>query len=555
MGKGVGRGRTGSRGAQLLPVAYLLVAMALALAVLPSALRPPPDEASASAQLSPDAPPDAEAETIIQSLQQAASRTAGASGSGEPPPTTTAPPLERQASRGQCFGDPPRQTESAYAPPCRPAFTGDNGGATWTNVTGDEVRVGFWHALGMPRERGPISDDPPPGESAVHRTVRVIQAYFNERYELSGRRLRLVAIEDDGPSEEEQRASALHEAEVNRLFAAVHLNFPFCDELTRRQLMCFNGNGFQDDVYEEHSPFWWSYQMGLDKVDRMVGEYVCKKLVGRTADFARGVHQGRPRRIGYIVESWANNRFRTYETIRRSARDHCGFDEVHAANVNPEDPAQIGSALAQMRANDVTTIVNQTGLVASLVMWSAADSQGYFPEWVMLNSYGMDFGDGARLTGSRQLDGVFGMSGWELPRRFQETDCYRAYKSIDPANAPDQNWCRLNWISVEHIVNGIQEAGPNLTPETFRDGLYDMPLQEVRGPWAIGGGYGPGDHSFVDDLAEIWWDSSCVDPDGGEPGCYQHTEGGRRWRPGELDDVVRVFNREGSVAGYEPGPR
>ena len=46
----------------------------------------------------------------------------------------------------------------------------------------------------------------------------------------------------------------------------------------------------------------------------------------------------------------------------------------------------------------------------------------------------------------------------------QDTDCYRAYKSIDPTTNPDVNFCRLHWIDLEHIANGIQEAGPELTP-------------------------------------------------------------------------------------------
>jgi len=121
---------------------------------------------------------------------------------------------------------------------------------------------------------------------------------------------------------------------------------------------------------------------------------------------------------------------------------------------------------------------------------------------------------------------------------------------VDLTGTPDSNFCRLLYIQIEHIVNGIQEAGPKLNAETFQKGMYAMPLQQRRTVWAIGGGYGPGDHSFVDDLDEIWWDPNCTDPDGSEPGCFQHTAGGKRWKPGAMDDVVRVFNPNGSVNGY-----
>ncbi|MGH9273715.1 MAG: hypothetical protein ACRDZU_03620, partial [Acidimicrobiales bacterium] len=81
-----GSGRTG-----VLPLVWLALAAVGVAVALPTAFRPPPEEATASSQLSPDAPPDEQAETILQSLRQAASRTAGATGrdSDTPPATTT----------------------------------------------------------------------------------------------------------------------------------------------------------------------------------------------------------------------------------------------------------------------------------------------------------------------------------------------------------------------------------------------------------------------------------------------------------------------------------
>ena len=524
-----------------LPAVYLLLAMALAVAVLPTVLRPPPEQQQSSAALNPNAPPEEEAETIIQSLRQAASRTAGATGGEQTAPATTTTTIVKPG-RGRCFGDPPRQTESAYAPPCRAAFTGDNGGGTWTNVTGEEIRIAFWHVLGMPAERGPIEDTAPPGEDAAHRTARVLQQYFNERYEMYGRRLQLWAIEDSGDAEADQRASAVRQAVETKAFVATHLAAPFCEEFTRHELVCFNGNGFQKSIYAEHDPYWWSYQMDTDTVDQLAGEYICKKLVGRNADFAGTGIKGQPRKIAVLVESNINNNFRTSGNIARVAREICGFDPFHIDFAKPEE---IASALAQVRAGGYTTLVLEASLLNVIQFWGGAEANQYFPEWVMINSYGLDFNDAARLTGQPgQLAHTFGMSGWELPQAFEDTDCFRAYKSVDPTTNPDANFCRLHWIDLEHIANGIQEAGPELTPESFRDGLYAMPLRNAdkERPYAIGGGYSPGDHSFVDNLAEIWWNPECSDIDGGEPGCWFYVQNGKRFRPGELDDVVRVFS-------------
>lgn len=537
------------RWSNLVAPAYVALASLAGVVVLPSVLRPPPEQSQSSAALSPDAPTEDEAETIVQSMRQAASRTAGAIGGGDAPVTTTSTVLA--PSRGRCFGDPPRQTESSYSPPCRAAFTGDNGGATHKNVSADEVRVAFFHDAGMPRERGPISTTPPSGESAEHRTARVLQEYVNQNYELYGRRLQLVAIEGSAGSPEEELVHAVRVAEEYQAFASVHLGHNFCEELARRDLVCFNTNGANDEQYERSAPNWWSYVMSYTKIDRMYAEYACKKLVGRNAEFAAGKEQGRPRKIAVVVESTPRNQLRNSDEMVRSLDEQCGFTPALTVEVDPADTQQMGLTLAQLQADGITTVLLHMGLVGDAQLWLSADNSAYFPEWVMVSSYGMDISDIARLIPTQQLNQTFGMSGWELPKPFQDTDCYRAYKTVDPAGAPNENFCRLTWETIEHIVNGIQEAGPDLNPETFKRGQYSMPLQERRHAWSIGGGFGPGDHSFVDDLAEIWWDATAPDPAGGEPGTWRHTQGGKRWRPGELDDVTRVFSD--GVTGYQPG--
>ena len=530
------------------PLVYLILAMVLAVMVLPTILRPPPEQQQSSAALNPNAPPDEKAETILQSLKQAASRTAGATGNRNTvaAPTTTTIALP---SRGKCFGNPPRQTESAYSPPCRAAFTGDNGGATTKNVTGEEITVSYWHVLGMPSHRGKIEDTPPSDEDGPYRTARVLQRYFNDRYEFYGRRLQLWAIEDNGDSEAEQRASAVKQAEQSHAFIATHLSYPFCDEFTRHGLVCFNGNGFQKRVYEDHSPYWWSYQMDTDTVDQMAAEYTCKKLVNRNADFAGDLIKGQPRKVAVLTESTPNNNFRSATHVSRLTKEMCGFTPI-TIDVDPAKADQVASAVAQLRGDGVTTVVFNAGLVAAVEFFSSADSNHYEPEWVFINNYGMDFNDAARLTSQTQMRHVFGMSGWELPQPFKDQDCYRAYKSVDPTTAPDANFCRLHWIDLEHIANGIQEAGPDLTAKTFEQGLYSM--SELRKPsrrYAVGGGFGPGDHSFVDDFVEMWWDTSATDPDGSEPAAYRYPQDGKRFKPGEMDDVVRVFSE--GVTGYE----
>ena len=131
----------GRKVGSIMPAVDLTLAALAAVAVMPTVLRPPPDQQQSSAALSPNARPDDQAESILQSLQQVAPRTAGATGGQQQDaaPVTTSSTL-LAAARGQCFGDPPRQTESAYSPPCRAAFTGENGGDTAPLASGGDGR-------------------------------------------------------------------------------------------------------------------------------------------------------------------------------------------------------------------------------------------------------------------------------------------------------------------------------------------------------------------------------------------------------------------------------
>src|SRR4051794_7191131 len=143
---------TFNRAERSVPVALACAMFAVVALLLPTILRPANPETNQSAQFSPDAPPDNQ-DSIVAALNRGTSATAG-TGDGQgsnvgqgavgPGQAQAAPPAKGPASRGNCFGRPPRQVESVYAPPCVPAFVGDNGGETAFGVSATEVRVAIY---------------------------------------------------------------------------------------------------------------------------------------------------------------------------------------------------------------------------------------------------------------------------------------------------------------------------------------------------------------------------------------------------------------------------
>ena len=541
------RSRGSRRAENAFPIGLLGVGLALVAFLLPSALRPPAPQTPATAELSPDAPPDNKTDSLIAALHRASSGIQGSDtlgaedGLGLTPP----PPPPNTVGCPHGYGNPPRQTESAYSAPCSAPFKGNNGGTTYRNVSASEIRVGFWHVLGMPAERGLVPTTCTPSMSAQLRTFCYLQKYWNDRYNFYGRYVHLDAAKDDPPDDPGARTAA-HTQAQNGDFAVVHLSDSFCDEFANHlHLICFDGTATHDYVQENAAPYWWTYQQNHEQNEAFYGEYACKKLIGGNADYAGAGTKGKPRKIGVIVQSVAVTGFRTAKGIADQIKKQCGFTVAPDAQVNIRDDdnnqSESTAVLKMINAN-VTTVLMWSDTVPWNVVMSNAQAAGYFPEWVALNSNGLDFNTSGSTEPPLEMAHLFGMSGWEMPRPFSSTDCYKAYKAEDPANAPDATSCALIYVSLEHVMNGIQLAGPTLTPKTFEQGLFKYGHPPARNFWEIGGGFGPGDRAFVDTLTEIWWDASATDPTTGNPtGAYRYTDNGRRYALGQLPRSLRVF--------------
>ena len=99
-------------------------------------------------------------------------------------------------------------------------------------------------------------------------------------------------------------------------------------------------------------------------------------------------------------------------------------------------------------------------------------------------------------------------------------------------------------------MNGIQEAGPNLNQTTFDEALMRLGHRYPKEPWAVGGGFGPDDYSYMDNVGIIWFDSNAIDPATNGPGAYRWTHKGTRFKRGELPaDDSELFRKGVNTPG------
>lgn len=559
-----------SKRSQTLPTAYLVIAGLAILAVFPTALRPPADEATTSAEFSPDAPPEDQPEAIIQSLEQAGSRTAGASGRGEhagstTTTTTTPPPPPRQAAvRNKCFGDPPRQIEAVYSAKCEPAFIGDNGGATAPGVTGNEIRIGF-----APQLSGTMSNNecgevtgPRAGEGSAYRTYRVLRDYFNESLELYGRKLRFFyACADTGTEgEEAARSRAVRMIQEYDVFAGIsEYDGVIPTELANARRGSMSNIVVVGDTYfRNRAPYVWGSRAHSTRAVNMGSEYLCRRLHGNRP-FATGdslVEYDQPRTYGVLALADPNTQ-ESVDLMVEQMKSKCGAEPAVVAEYNLDDNAQgLSSAMLQISSHQprISTIVFMGEILTLPAQAELANQQNYFPEWYVMGAGGFETSILlARSISPRQWRNAFGFSFEEIPRRPRSTACYRAYRSIDPENDPNTSVCEILFHSMLFTFGAIQEAGPTLTQEAWGPAMARAFTRPPQPEWSMSGGFTETDYTYGDYAVELYWDPTAIHPDG-QPGAYRYLSNGIRFLADGIPTGQPPMFQGGITDGDHAGP-
>jgi hypothetical protein len=249
-----------------------------------------------------------------------------------------------------------------------------------------------------------------------------------------------------------------------------------------------------------------------------------------------------PRKFGVIYSETTDNAYKPgldffEERLRGmgvtlAARIPNVYDSAKAA----EDSRTI---VSKLKAEGVTSVLFVASGLLPRYLTPEATAQDYFPEWVLSGSAGTDLTSLARLFDQRQWGHAFGLS----------TGLVR----IDPAYT-EQEGNLVSWhhgeeltsypdiLAIGRLFGGIHLAGPNLTKETFRDGLFSFkPTGKVRTAGAVSFGNNERwpftDYTAADDVTLLWWDPTATGPnESGQQGTgmYRYVDGGKRYLFGEL---------------------
>jgi hypothetical protein len=467
---------------------------------------------------------------------------------------------------------------SVYAPPCVEPFEGDNGGATSPGVTADAVKVVQYIAdpaldpLTAATISGAGADVSP--ETAAE-TVQGFADLYNKLFETYGRRVEVETYIGTGAGDDREaaKADAIAIAEMDPFMVVNGPNQAsavFAPELASRGIICgpFCSLSLPEPLIEEFAPYAYlggpTPEQGAALAVEMIGKLAGPGKAELAGDDAT---RAKDRVYGLLHYDTPDG---DYEPVFEAYQELLADSGIDLAT-DVEFTLDLARAQENARTNisrlkeaGVTTVIYTGDPLTPASLTAEATAQDYHPEWILGSSVLMDTSLFARRTDVDQWKNGFGIA---LPgaRGVQETN--GAFRIWDWAygGLPPNNTANVLETPLRTVFTGIHLAGPELTPEAFRDGLF-------RYPPSGGGPTEPqvsrGDHGFwpdtdwggTDDAAIIWFDPTAEGEDevGNEGvGLYRYANAGQRYTLGEFPDSVEeagLFDNESSVTVFDQVP-
>jgi hypothetical protein len=447
---------------------------------------------------------------------------------------------------------------TTLAAQCVEAFDGDNGGATSQGVTDDEILVVSYATnpeldplASSIASGGGADTDPALTEEALDNYARL----YNEVYETYGRTVRVERFIGSGASDdvEAAKADAIAIADMEP-FAVIggpgQATGPFATELAKEGIVCGPNCTLSEpeSILEDNLPYMWAPGPTPDQAALLTAE-MAGKLIGPGKAELAGDDATRAEDRVYALLHY-DTPSGDHQQIFEALRDGLAENGIDLAT---DIRFELDLATAQ---EDART------MVAPLT--KEATAQDYHPEWIMGPTVLGDSTFFARMMDGEQWQNGFGMSliaGRGTPDTNESVFIYEwAFGEEPPANT-----VTVSEPPLRTIFTGIHLAGPDLTPESFRDGLYRyLP----SGGTPTNPQVSRGDHGFwpdtdlggIDDMTLIWWDPDVQGPDEidneGE-GMYRYANGGERYTLGNLPSSVEeagLFDVDSSVTLYEELP-
>jgi hypothetical protein len=407
-------------------------------------------------------------------------------------------------------------------------------------------------------------------------TVQGFADLYNRLYETYGRRVDVEVYTGTGAGDdiEAAKADAIAIAEKDPFIVIggpQQSSQVFSTELASRGIVCAGtcATAIPEGIVDEYAPYIWQTGPTPNQAAALAAEMIAKLAGPGKAEFAGDdATQAKDRVYGLLHY---DNPDGDFEPVFQAYVDQLADNGIELAT-DVEFTLDLARAQENARTNisrlkdaGVTTIIYTGDPLTPASLTAEATAQDYHPEWILGSSYLMDTALFARQTDPEQWKNGFGISLISA-RGAQETDgAFRIWDWAYGGLPPNNNANLLNAGMLLTVFPGIHLAGPELTPETFRDGLYRYPpsgggptqAELSRGDHGI---WPDTDFGGTDDATIVWFDPTAsgedeVGNDG--TGLYRYADGAQRYTLGNFPDTVEeagLFDDASSVTIFDQVP-
>jgi hypothetical protein len=411
---------------------------------------------------------------------------APASGTGTTGSTGSAAAAAKVAtcSGPQVAGDP-------YSPPCI-SFSGSNGGATSRGVTANTITISYMNP----------TDGSQSTDQAIHQytnqynsvifpetyaqqinTLQELVAYFNAHFQFYGRKIVLQVWngqEDSaGDNQSNVNADALTVADTMKDFAELNgTSEAYVEALSKQGVVNFDGGYFSQQFYQSESPYAWSFVPDCTELGQELGAVAAKDLVGHPTQWAgAGVGDGKTRTFAVAYPDEAIYQQCASSITQDLTAAGTPPAAVIAYSADSSEATATTQAITQQLKNDsITTVLCLCDPVMQLLVSGDLNNAGYEPEWFNAAAVGEDTDDIAQIMNQNTWSHVAELTNEvTLAGKYGTTIGYAAAKSEDPNGALIVNEVDVLYQRLYQLAVGIQMAGPNLTPQTFAQGMWSYP--------------------------------------------------------------------------------
>jgi hypothetical protein len=466
---------------------------------------------------------------------------------------------------------------SVYAPPCVQPFTGKNGGGTSQGVTDNEIKVvvyntdpqkdplaaGAIRAAGAELNLGSIED-----------TWRGYIDIYNRMFELYGRKISVEFFVGSGAGSDTAAAKADAIAIADKKPFAV-LGGPlqsttvFSDELAHRGVMCLGtcALAIPQKLLDSNKPYLFTDGPSPEEAATLTAEFVGKQAgKGKAQNAGDDATKNKNRVYGIVHYNTPDGQYDgLFDTLKSELKknkitpkaDQSFFLDLARA----QETAR--TVITKMKDAGVTTIIYTGDPLMPASITKEATAQDFHPEWIIGPTVLADISLFGRTYDQTQWAHAFGVAlvPGRTPQNLNGTRyLYQWFHGSPP---PNNTYGVIN-PSVLLLARGITMAGPKLTPQTMRDGLFRYPPSGgdpiyPQQSWGKHGFWPFTDYYGSDDAGMLWWDPTAVGEDevgAVGPGLYRYADGAKRYTRGKFPPSGQggLFDTASSVTIFEQLP-